>query len=313
METKKPINQRFVAYLCLFITFVLWGSLYVATQYALTDISTVTIAGGRYFIAFFVLLAVGHKHLKVKIDKADYKNFAVIGFLGYYLNSILGGASVEFLGASTAALLNALNPVTITFIAAIMLKEKINWVKILCIILAFVGTAVITKDAAADGQAIGILIALSALIFWAIASVTIRKMSAKYGAMTVTLYGIMCCLLFYIPTAVIDGIRSGGFHISLRAGLALLYMGVFCTAIATFLWSRALSVLEASRCALFYPLQAVFSSLFGRLILHEQLKSTFFIGAVIITINVVINCLYHGKQDMENVKVIEDTNAVKIQ
>ncbi len=294
-NAKKP-----VAYLYLLGTFFLWGSLYVATKYALMDVSTVTITGGRYVIAFIVLLIVGHKHLKVKIEKSDWKYFVMVGFLGYYMNSFLGGLSVRYLGASNAALINALNPVSITIVAAILLKEKINWVKILCIVLAFAGTAVITKGVAADGQMIGVVIALSALIFWAVASVTLRRMGAKYGAMTVTLYGIMVCLLFYIPTAAVDCVRNGGFHISLRSGLAVVYLGVFGTAVATFCWSKALSMLEASRCSLFYPLQALFSSLLGTLILKEQFKATFFIGAAIITANVLINCLYREKEPETN-------------
>ena len=75
----------------------------------------------------------------------------------------------------------------------------------------------------------------------------------------------------------------------------MLYMGIFTTGVAQYLWGKSLAVLDAGVCSMFYPLQPVFSVILGRLFLSEPLRPNFFIGAGIIALTVVINCLYNER------------------
>ena len=46
--------------------------------------------------------------------------------------------------------------------------------------------------------------------------------------------------------------------------LAVLYMGVLGTAVTHSLWNYSLRVMDASFCSMFYPMQPLVSSIFGR-------------------------------------------------
>lgn len=289
------LKENLKAYSLLFAVFFIWGSIYVAGKYAMGVMSPVAVTGGRYLIAFALMVPIGYKRLKVKIDKEDWKSLLVIGGLGYYLQTIVNMLGVRLIGASTASLINSLNPVSISIIAAVMLRERIKGIHVVCILLSILGTAVITSGAAGGGQIAGILLSLSAIILWGFASVNMRKLSAKYDVMTVTLYGIIISLLFYAPTIAADIISRGGFEITWGAGAAVLYMGVIGTALAGYLWTKALSMMEASFCSMFYPLQTLFSALLGAALLEERFRPTFYIGAAIIAASVVINCINRDK------------------
>ena len=255
------------AYLLLLATFFIWGSIYVASKYAMETMQPVTIAAGRYIVAFAVMVPLKRSHLRVKIDRADWKYLFIIGGLGYYLMTVVNIFGVQLAGASTAALINSLNPVSISIFAAIFLHERIGIRKIICILLSVLGALVISSGASGSGEIAGVLLSLLAIVLWGLASVSMRKLTTKYGAMTVTLYGIIISLLFYIPSAVADIALNGGFQCSLGSGLAVLYMGIFGTGVAGYFWTKALSLLEASVCSLFYPLQAMFSAILGALLL----------------------------------------------
>ena len=54
-------------------------------------------------------------------------------------------------------------------------------------------------------------------------------------------------------------------------------------------WTRCLSILPASTCSLFYPLQPVFAALLGAVILKETFTSTFAIGLALISLDVVLS------------------------
>ena len=74
-----------------------------------------------------------------------------------------------------------------------------------------------------------------------------------------------------------------------RVVLVVLYLGFFGSGVAQFTWVKCLSALPASTCSLFYPLQPVFSALLGAVILGETFTSAFFIGLVLISIDVALS------------------------
>ena len=73
------------SYVYLLTTFMLWGSLYVVSQFVLGKIPTFTVAMFRYLIAFIALSLISLKSEKEKIEKSDYKYFFIMGFIGYFM------------------------------------------------------------------------------------------------------------------------------------------------------------------------------------------------------------------------------------
>lgn len=53
----KSLNERLV-YLYLFLTFFLWGSLYVVSKYVLDKVPPFTVSLVRYAISFLLLLVI---------------------------------------------------------------------------------------------------------------------------------------------------------------------------------------------------------------------------------------------------------------
>ena len=286
-------NKKAYAYLLL--TFFLWGGIYVCGKYSMDTIPAPAVAGLRYIIAIIPLYFFGRRQLP-KIERSDWKYFFIIGTLGYFFSVFINMIGINIAGASVSATINAVNPVAISIIAALILKEKLGWTKILCLFLAIAGTLIISGTAVDSSQLEGIVLVLISVLCWSLATVYMRKMSQKYNSIAVNVYGIAISLLFHIPASVISVVQSGGFHPDTGAGLAVLYMALGGTALAQFLWSKSLSILEASTCSLFYPLQPLFSMLQGALILNEKFTPGFFIGAALIIADVLINCLSQIKK-----------------
>ena len=64
--------------------------------------------------------------------------------------------------------------------------------------------------------------------------------------------------------------------------LAVLYMGIFGTAVTHSLWNYSLRVMDASFCSMFYPMQPLVSAILGVLFLHETVTPSFILGALMI-------------------------------
>lgn len=272
----------------LLVTFFIWGSVYVGGKLIAEDVPPALVACLRCTSAMAPLLLMARKHLSVKIDRGDWKYFFLVGALGYFLTIFLIQLGISLTGAAMASLINALTPVAVTVLAALLLREAITPVKVACLVLAIAGTAVITQGAGSQGEVLGVVVILISVIAWGLASVYMRRLTAKYPAVLVTTYSMALSLLFHIPAglcaAALQPVRF-----SARAVLVILYLGFFGSGVAQYTWTKALSLLPASTCSLFYPLQPAFAALLGALILKESFSPAFFAGLLLISLDVALS------------------------
>ncbi|MBO6106413.1 MAG: EamA family transporter [Stomatobaculum sp.] len=283
------------AYGLIFITFFIWGSVYVAGGIAGNGMPSFLVASLRCLISMIPLWLMSEKCFPIRIEREDMKYFFIIGFLGYFVTIQSIQLGILLTGSSMASLINALTPVAVTILAALILKERITPVKILCLILALAGTFVITSGASTQGELLGVLAVLTGVISFGTASVLMRKVTAKYPPVVVTTVSMTLSLIFNIPVAVASALTQP-VHPNAAGIIALLYLGFVGSGLGQVTWTRALSILPASTCSLFYPLQPLFSALLGALLLHETFKPAFFAGLVLISLDVVLNTLETRRQ-----------------
>lgn len=281
-------KSRGQAFGLLFLTFFLWGSVYVGGKLLTQELSPALVACLRCSAAMVPLLLMARPHLRTKIQREDWKYFILVGVLGYFLTIFLIQIGIALTGSAMASLINALTPVSVTILAALLLKETITPVKLLCLALALAGTAVITQGAGSQSELLGIAAVLISVVFWGFASVFMRRLTAKYPAVLVTTYGMAISLIFHIPAGIL-AYASQPVAFTPKIVLVVLYLGFFGSGVAQYTWTRCLSILPASTCSLFYPLQPVFAALLGAVILKETFTSTFAIGLALISLDVVLS------------------------
>lgn len=283
------------AYGLIFVTFFIWGSVYVAGKMASNTMPAFLVACLRCVISMIPLWMMSRKYLPARIEREDWRYFWLIGFLGYFfcIQSIQLG--IQLTGATMASLVNALTPVAITILAAILLKEKITPVKVVCLILALAGTWIITSGASTQGEMLGILVVLLGMTGFATASVLMRRLTAKYPPVLVTTLSMTLSLCFHIPVGIVSAVTQP-FTVTAGSILVILYLGFAGSGLGQVTWTRALALLPASTCSLFYPLQPLFSALLGALLLHETFKPSFFIGFLLIALDVALNTLETKRQ-----------------
>lgn len=289
-----------VGYLYLLVTFFCWGSIYIVSKYALAVMGPITVCFCRYAISIVCLYGL----LKLKggakkVEKAHWPYFLLLGGLGYFVSIVLQLAGTSLLSASLSSLMNALNPVSISILAAIFLKEKLSWKNGLSILISLAGVYIILGSGGAEINPLGILCAAGSVLLWSTASVAIRKISGFYDPVQTALYGMMIAIVLNLPAAIFENVFMVQSHPTMIALLACLFLGVFGTAVAHTCWNKGLSCLNASTCSMFYPLQPLVSAVLGVLILHEHITWQFVVGAILICCGIVVNFLPTGQKTAE--------------
>lgn len=285
-------------YVPLTMTFFFWGSIYVAGKMIAQDVPPQLLACLRCVVAIFPLLWMARNHLHTKIQPGDWKYFLLVGATGYFLTISFIQLGISLTGAAMASLVNSLTPVSVTIMAALILKEKITPLKALCLVLALIGTVVISSGTTGKSDMLGIGAVLISVLCWGVASVYMRKLTAKYPPILVTTYSMVMGLIFQIPAGIFTAMNNP-VTISPKVILVVLYLGVVGSGVSQYTWTKCLSILPASTCSLFYPLQAVFSALLGAMILHEKFHPSFLPGLVLIAADVAI-CTWENKRLAKN-------------
>ncbi len=176
---------------------------------------------------------------------------------------------------------------------AMMLHEPLTKGKAAGIALALAGVYVILGGGGANSP-VGIGLSLFSVLFWSLVSVLMRRVTQKYDAISVTRYGVGIAALCYLPVCLWEIAETGGIHLDAPGILALLYMGVVCTGGAYYLWNKSLSLLDASTCSAFYPVQPLVSAGLGMLFLGEKTGLGFWIGALLIVAGIFVNLFGNG-------------------
>ena len=135
------------SFLLLLLTNSLGGASFLATAYALKNLSPfavvfwrVVIAGPLFFP--FCVRALRKNPLNLK----DWGRIFLIAAIGYDAPLVFGAWGQKLSSATHAALLMALEPVALIFLAAIFLDEELSALKIFALCVSLLGSFLIVSQ-----------------------------------------------------------------------------------------------------------------------------------------------------------------------
>ena len=214
--------KRLNIYLLLAFQQVIAGGTHIVAKAVVGDIDAATLTFLRTVIAAAGLWAIARvRSGPLKIDRGDWRQLALLGFLGVALNQFLYLYGMKYSTAANGALLYAATPVFVLVFSRLTRKEKMNPRKTFGIVMAFVGISIVIFERGIDfssGYAFGNLLILIAVIAWTLFTVLGRQMILKYGALRTTAAMMICGAVMFYPYRL-DKLFSASFLTAQRIGL----------------------------------------------------------------------------------------------
>lgn len=276
------MSARYLSHCCALCAVVLWSSAYVFTKVALASFTPATLAFLRCAVAALALLCVAARRAKGSCRARDWPVFLLSVVLGFSLYLWLFNTGQAGLTAATSCVLISTAPLITAVMAAALLHERLRPSGWLALALAFAGVLILMLW---DGT-----LSLNDGIFWSLgAAVCIsgynllqRRHAGRCGTLTLTAWSFACAALTlspFAPEAVRRFCLAPWTHCC-----AVVFLGLFPSALAYLLWVKALSLAKSAGAAAAYMfLTPLFSLLLGYAVLAEVPgPGTFAGGAVIL-------------------------------
>ena len=252
-------------------------------------ISVTSVLFMRYAMAVAIMFfATMIKSPKAFVIKPKY--VGLLAFMGILmvLSSIALFESYKYLSAGIASTLLFFYPVMVAVIMAIFYKERLTKKSWACLVTAFLGVVILSKND--DGgfiSLLGLTLVMLSSLSYAIYLVYInRGPMKKINTSTITFYVILGGFIVMIPYCLLDG----GLMLpkTTPAWINAIGLGFFPTVISLIFTSRAIALIGSTETAIFGALEPLTAVILGILILGETLTITPAIGMILIFVSVTV-------------------------
>lgn len=286
-------NSKLIPYLEATFAVIVWGASFIATKVVLRDISPVTVVWLRFAMGIVILgIAVAMRKQFALLNRNEWLYFALLGFLGITFHQWLQSNALQTSEASTTAWIVSTTPVFMAILGWVILKEGLGAIKIVGILLAFVGVLLVVYDGDLSaislrsfGKPGDILILISA-INWTVFSVLSRRGLKTYPASLMMFYVMLIgWLLTSILFFATEDISDVG-NLTLNGWIAILFLGIFCSGLAYIAWYDALKALSTAQTGVFLYIEPLVAVVVAFFILSEPITLASLLGGGIIILGV---------------------------
>lgn len=267
----------------------LYGSGFIFTQYGLQNSSPIAFLAIRFFIAFWILLLIAYI-LKVPTPKTK-KEFFHIAFagsltVGTFSLGVFMSISYGVSGALNALII-ALQPIVVTFLAMRFLDEKSNQRVWLGLVIGFLGVAfvVISKLETSYDSVVGIFWSVVGLLGLSFGSLYQKKYCTSMNLFSGGAIQTLSSTLLVLPFLFLE---ESFVNWNSEFIIALLYMAVGVSIGALSLLYIMIKKGEVSKVSSIFYLVPVSAAVVSYFLLDEKMEWNVFVGISAVIIGIVL-------------------------
>jgi drug/metabolite transporter (DMT)-like permease len=304
--------KKALPYIAVIAAMLIWSVSGIAVKEALTVLPPLTLIVMRFSIAVVLMLCIGLTARAVsrrrsegqpaktesglalqRVERKDLPLFLLGGFFQPFLYFLLETFTYDALSSPTIAeALLSTAPVFAPAFGILFLREKVTFNNIAGILLSTAGMLMLIlvgADSFAMGNAWGLLTAFLAVSSALLYTVMLKRIPARYNALTVVCHMQAFSLLLF---AVIWLFTPKTMQtLTLNAVLSVLYLAVFSSVAAFILFCYTVRRIGVTRANVFNNLRPAFTAIAMFLIFDEHLPWGKLAGIVLIIIGLYI-CQY---------------------
>ena len=293
------MSKRTLGVLALIGAAIVWGIGPVITKHGLQDVPPFSLAFLRNVLAIVILLPLAFRGVR-KVLRKDLPNLLLIGLFGSGLNGIFFFAGLSRTSATASIAIFATVPLINAIAASLILKEKPSLVRILGVIIGFLGSFLIALGPTllggklVDGDVLGNLLVVGSVFFWVAYIIGSKKLLEKYSPLTIITFSTLAGTVFLFPLFFLELVNNPSWYLNVGISgfTAIIYGGIISGVLAFTLFQWGMQYTSAFEAGIVVYLQPVLTDIFAVPVLGEQLSPVFLIGTALILGGVFLATTY---------------------
>ena len=296
-----PVRRAgLVAWVCLLIVWVVWGSTYLFIRIGVETMPPLLMAAARNLVAGIILFPIALRARRVAVragretrrwpTRAEWIGTGVAGVLLLVANGVVG-LGEKSVPSGMAALLVATVPLWLLGINAGLNHARLGLAPLAGLLLGLGGVALLSGLGGSGHVSVaGALTILGAAAMWALGTIMARRgtlpSSPALASGMEMLIGGAALLVLSAATGEFSSLHLG--QVSARSWWALAYLIVIGSIVAFSAYGIAVRTLPTATVATYAYVNPVIAVLLGALVLGENLTTAMIIGGVLIVGAVVL-------------------------
>jgi drug/metabolite transporter (DMT)-like permease len=274
---------------------IIWSWNYIIARGLHDAIPPASLAFYRWLVASVVLAPVAlrksvREYAVIKKNAGYIITTAFFGVTVFNTLIYLAGRTTEAINLSLIAISS---PIFIVIFSLIVFKERINIKKIIGIAVTITGILILLTRGDISvllniSFAAGDLWMLIAAMTFAVYSIMVRRRPEELSRTSFLFSTFAAGLLFLSPFYIIDLVLHPVPSFNTELTVSILYIGIFASVAAFFLWNRSIEIIGPSNAGLIYYTLPLFSTLWAILFLNETAEAVHFISMAMILTGIII-------------------------
>lgn len=288
-KMKNLLNKKSFNIFLVSLSGILWGLIGLFTtplkSAGIDSVSVIAVRSTLTAIMLGVILLIFDKKL-FKIRLCDLWQFIGMGIVSFAFFNICYLKSMELNNSlGTACILMYTAPIFIMLLSAILFKEKITPLKIICLILATLGCTLISGGGRVTP--LGFIFGLGSGIGYGLYSIFSIYALRKYSFLTATFYAFCFSAVGLALFCDWDKVIHS---VSLDYSIALLFLGLaaLITVLPYIIYTCGLRVVPASEASVIACVEPIVAALVGLMFYEQTMGISGLIGMGLILSAVVI-------------------------
>ncbi|MRG48727.1 EamA family transporter [Chitinophaga sp. SYP-B3965] len=270
-------------------------AIYVKLVYRTEAIDAISMLALRMIFAlpFYIITAwvLSRREGNVKLTLRQWGFIALLGFLGYYLSSLLDFMGLAYISAGLERLILFLYPTFALLIGVFAFKKKITKQQWLALVLAYIGMVVAfagdIQHQTGGGIVMGSLLVLGCAVTYALYIVGGGEIIPKVGSMKFTAYALIFAAVgVFTQYLVTHGTEIR--HFSGHTYWLCFQMAIVSTVLPTFMMSEGIRRIGSGNTAIITSIGPVSTILQAYIFLDEPVTWLQLAGTALVLAGVLM-------------------------
>ena len=269
-----------------------WGLSFIATKYALKELTPVLIINFRLLLAIPLLAVIGISGgRKFKLAKKQAGLILMLALISVF-HLWIQVTGLQYTSAANTGWIIGTAPVFISILSWILLKESLSAKKIAGIFVSMSGLLLLISKGNLSSISFisgkGDMLVLASCLTWGFYSVVNRKIALDYSPMMSIFYLFVFMAVLTFPFNLNINSFNTMLHLSSKGWMAIGFLGIFCSGIAYVFWAQALSKMKSANVASFLYFEPFVTVLGAWFILGESITGIMVLSGIIIMLGVAL-------------------------